>query len=101
MTIIFPCVGGLATLTEIEARATELWASLAFDETAKAALKRDGLALDAMRLTGPCPFRFTLADADEHALLSVPDRSDADDLLDLWRIYFQRRLVPMTGREAA
>ena len=78
-------------LAGIERRTAEIWAGLAFDEDAKAALRRDGLAIDTMRVTGPNPFRFRVH-ADGNISLTAPRRSDAAALLDLWQVYIWRRI---------
>ncbi|WP_157219173.1 hypothetical protein [Flavisphingomonas formosensis] len=91
---------GGSPAAELESAAAALWAGLAFDEAAKAALRRDGLAVEAIRLTGPCPFRLRAVDA-AHIAVSVPGRSDAAALLDLWQVYFQRRVAPPGGQQAA
>lgn len=80
---------GALELGEIVALSTQIWVDLAFDDDARAALKRDGLALDAIRLTGPNPF--TLTDAgDGNIEVSVVDGPDAQALLDLWLVHFAR-----------
>jgi hypothetical protein len=81
-------------------RATPIWASLAFDEEAKAALKRDGLMLEALRLTGPMPFVFTRGEASQ-VRVAAPGRADADGLLDLFRVWMLPRLrTAAAGDEA-
>jgi hypothetical protein len=72
-------------------RATPIWASLAFDDEAKAALKRDGLILEDLRLTGPMPFIFTQGEASQ-IRVTAPGRGDADGLLDLFRVWMLPRL---------
>jgi len=84
----------------VERLTAEYWADLAFDEAAKAALKRDGLALDGLRLTGPNPFAVVETDPDR-VTLSAPGRSDAAALLDLWQVHFLRRIRETAGRKAA
>jgi len=100
MEIMFAYAGGADAAGRLEAEAAILWANLAFDEAAKAALRRDGLAIEGMRLTGPCPFRLRAIDSQQLAV-SAPGRADGAALLDLWQVYFQRRLLPSGGREAA
>ena len=58
----------------------EIWAGLAFDNEARAALKRDGLMLDGLRLTGPMPFTFTSAGTARVRVI-VPDKNDSDRCL--------------------
>ena len=78
-------------LAGIEQRTAEIWAGLAFDEDAKAALRRDGLAIDTIRMTGPNPFRFRKI-ASGKISLTAPRRSDEAGLLDLWQVYIWRRI---------
>ena len=77
--------------TVIEQHTAEIWSGLAFDEDAKAALRRDGLAIDTMRMTGPNPFRFRKI-ASGKISLTAPRRSDAAGLVDLWQVYIWRRI---------
>ncbi|WP_157218493.1 hypothetical protein [Flavisphingomonas formosensis] len=100
MEIVFAYSGGAAAAIELEGQATVLWANLAFDDAAKASLRRDGLAVEGLRLTGPCPFRLRMVDS-EHLAVSAPARGDRAALLDLWQVHFQRRIGPIGGREAA
>lgn len=72
-------------------RATPIWASLAFDDEAKAALKRDGLMLEDLRLTGPMPFVFARSEASQ-IRVTAPGRGDANGLLDLFRVWMVPRL---------
>jgi hypothetical protein len=81
-------------------RATPIWALLAFDDEAKAALKRDGLMLEALRLTGPMPFVFSQGEASQ-IRVTAPGKADADDLLDLFRVWMLPRLrAAAAGDEA-
>jgi len=84
----------------VERLTADVWADLAFDETAKAALKRDGLSLDGLRLTGPNPFLVTESDAGQ-VTISVPGPNDAAALLDLWQVHFLRRIREAAGSKAA
>jgi len=88
---------GTMGLDEIRQRAADMWSDLAFDEAALARLKRDGLTLDGVRLTGPSPF--LLNQEDDHqiavAIASfVTEPDHAAMLLDLWRVHFMKGLRP-------
>jgi hypothetical protein len=89
---------GALALAEIERLNADIWGKLAFDETARAALKRDGLDVDRLRLTGPNPFQFDLAD-DRRVTVSAHGHADADQLLDLWRVHFLRRIRERAGAQ--
>lgn len=82
---------GALEVEEIARLTAEIWADLAFDEAAKAALKRDGLALDGLRLTGPNPFQVGAAD-DARVTISAPERPDAEALIGLWQVHFLKRI---------
>lgn len=74
-----------------------MWSDLAFDQSALAALKRDGLALDGVRLTGPCPYGFATLDGREIELSLAPTITDPHQiglLIDLWQVHFMRGLRP-------
>ncbi len=77
-----------------------LWADIAFDDDAHAALRRDGLDPDALRLTGPNPFSFALSPDNKALVVTAPGAEAGRDeaLLDLFRIYFLRRIL--TGTDA-
>jgi hypothetical protein len=90
---------GSLALAEIERLNADIWVRLAFDESARAALKRDGLDVDRMRLTGPNPFRFGMAD-DRRVIVSAQGHADADQLLDLWRVHFLHRIRERAGTKA-
>lgn len=78
----------------LAARSVELWAELAFDQDAHAILKRDGLDPAALRLTGPHPFAYEAAPGGTIAVTArAADEPSAEALLDLFRIYFLRRLT--------
>lgn len=84
-------------LDEIQRLATDMWSDLAFDEQALARLRRDGLALDGLRLTGPTPFQIASAGSDELVVTIAPSVSDPmhiATLLDLWRLHFMKGLRP-------
>jgi len=87
---------------EIERLNAEIWADLEFDETAKAALKRDGLAVEGLRLTGPNPFLVSAGDGDSApatVMITAGDGPQAQALLDLWRVHFLRRIRERAGRD--
>lgn len=84
-------------LDEIQRITVDTWSDLVFDEAALARLKRDGLALDGVRLTGPSPF--VLTEADDHRIVVaiapfVAEPDPAATLLDLWRVHFMKGLRP-------
>lgn len=87
---------GSLALDDIERLNADIWAELVFDDGVRAALKRDGLGIDRLRLTGPNPFHFGLAD-DTRVVVSANDHADADALLDLWRVHFLRRIRERAG----
>ena len=47
---------GTVGLKEIQRFAADRWSDLAFDDGTRARFKRDGLALDGVRLTGLSPW---------------------------------------------
>jgi hypothetical protein len=77
--------------SEIDRLTAEIWADLAFDDAAKAALRRDGLAVDRLRLGGPNPFTVHAQDTAS-VTIDAGAGPQADDLLDLWRVHFLRRI---------
>ena len=88
----------------ITARSADIWIALSLDDTAHAALRRDGLdpaalrrdGLDpaALRLTGLHPFEFArAADGGLQVIAHANDNETAEALLDLFRVYFLRRLL--------
>lgn len=83
------------SVSDIEHATAALWADLAFDDHARSALKRDGLLLDGLRLTGPSPFVVhEFPDDDERYTVSAnaADASQRDALLALWHVHFLKRL---------
>jgi hypothetical protein len=82
---------GALDLAQIQRLAEGMWSDLAFDESALARLKRDGLALDGVRLTGPIPYQLA-QDADGSIRVSAGDHPHAAILLDLWRLHFVKGL---------
>jgi len=72
----------------------ELWAALFIDEAARGVLRRDGLDLTRLPLSGPHPFVYACADDGALTQVTLADAEgpDAESLLDLFRVYFLRRL---------
>lgn len=84
---------GALTLEDVARIAGDIWSGLAFDEEARAQIKRDGLVLDGVRLTGPNPYAVE-ALAEGVIRVSVEPGPAAEALIDLWRIHFMRSLRP-------
>ncbi|WP_449472605.1 hypothetical protein [Sphingobium chungangianum] len=81
-------------LDMIAARSAGIWIGLALDDTAHAALRRDGLDPAALRLAGLHPVEFARArDGGLQVIAHANDNDTAEVLLDLFRIYFLRRLL--------
>jgi hypothetical protein len=83
--------GDLA-VDDIARLTADMWADLAFDRDALAALKRDGLTLDGINLGGVVPYRFEINDDGHVRVTAIGDH--AETLLDLWRVHFLRGLRP-------
>jgi hypothetical protein len=84
-------------LDEIQRLAADIWSDLAFDEATLAALRRDGLTLDGVRLTGSSPFLLTQEEGHRIAVAIAPFVTEPDHaatLLDLWRVHFMKGLRP-------
>ncbi len=82
---------------DVQRLATDMWSDLAFDEVALERLKRDGLMLDGVRLTGPSPFAIAdLGDGQFRVSIdpAIAHPDHVDTLLDLWRVHFVRGLRP-------
>jgi hypothetical protein len=78
----------------IAARSAGIWISLSIDDDALAAIRRDGLDPTALRLTGLHPFEFEPAPGGGLQVTAhANDNETAEALLDLFRVYFLRRLV--------
>ena len=78
----------------IAARSAGIWIGLALDDAAHAALRRDGLDPTRLRLTGLHPFEFLRgAEGGLHVVAHANDNETAEALLDLFRVYFLRRLL--------
>ncbi|SBV31816.1 protein of unknown function [uncultured Sphingopyxis sp.] len=81
-------------LSDIAARSAGIWIGLSIDDAAHAALRRDGLDPAALRLTGLHPFEYAPApDGGLQVVAHANDNETAEALLDLFRIYFLRRLL--------
>jgi len=78
----------------IAARSAGIWIGLSLDDDALAGLRRDGLDPAALRLTGLHPFEYEPApDGGLHVTAHANDNESAEALLDLFRVYFLRRLL--------
>lgn len=87
-------VGECGDLKTIAARSAGIWIGLSIDDGAHAALRRDGLDPAALRLTGLHPFEFSAApDGGWQVIAHANDNETAEALLDLFRVYFLRRLL--------
>ncbi len=81
-------------LAMIAARSAGIWIGLSLDEAALSSLRRDGLDPAALRLTGLHPFEFQPAsDGGFDVIAHANDNEAAEALLDLFRVYFLRRLL--------
>ena len=79
---------------DLAARSAGIWIGLCIDDAAHAALRRDGLDPAALRLTGLHPFEFAAApDRGLKVVAHANDNEAAEALLDLFRVYFLRRLL--------
>lgn len=85
---------GTRDLDLLAARSAGIWIGLALDDAAHAVLRRDGLDPAALRLTGLHPFEFAAAeDGTVRVTAHASDGETAEALLDLFRVYFLRRLL--------
>lgn len=90
----FAITGHAGDLATIAARSAGIWIGLSIDDDAHAVLRRDGLDPGALRLTGLHPFEFTEApDGGLQVIAHANDNDTAEALLDLFRVYFLRRLL--------
>ena len=81
-------------LEDLAARSAEAWAGLSIDQAAHVALRRDGLDPATLRLTGLHPFEFaSTPDGRLQVVAHANDNEMAEALLDLFRVYFMRRLI--------
>lgn len=84
---------GDAVLADIAARSAGIWIALSLDDKAHATLRRDGLDPAALRLSGLHPFDYAAApDGGVRVTARASDEVGAEALLDLFRVYFLRRL---------
>lgn len=78
----------------IAARSAGIWIGLSLDDDALAGLRRDGLDPAALRLSGLHPFEFEPApDGGLRVTARANDNALAEAQLDLFRVYFLRRLL--------
>jgi len=82
---------GTLGLDEIIRLALDMWSDVGFDEIALARLRRDGLALNGVRLRGPSPYLIDSPDG-QTIRVRVEDGAPSEMLLDLWRMHFSRGL---------
>jgi hypothetical protein len=82
---------GSLDLAQVQRLAEDMWSDLAFDDAALARLKRDGLVLDGVRLTGPIPYQLA-QDENCSIRVSAGDHPHAAILLDLWQLHFVKGL---------
>lgn len=81
-------------LALLAARSAGIWIGLALDDDAHASLRRDGLDPAAFRLSGLHPFEYGSApDGGLEVTAHANDNEAAEALLDLFRVYFLRRLL--------
>ena len=81
-------------LDMIAARSAGIWISLTLDDEALSAIRRDGLDPAALRLSGLHPFEYSpAADGGFEVVAHANDNEAAEALLDLFRVYFLRRLL--------
>lgn len=80
-------------LKDVAARSAGIWIGLSIDEAAHAALRRDGLDPASLRLAGLHPYEFAaIPDGGLRVVAHANDNEGAEALLDLFRVYFLRRL---------
>lgn len=89
-------------LEMLAARSAGLWVALSIDDDALAAIRRDGLDPAALRLGGPHPFEYQRAPGGGLEVIAHANDNDAAEaLLDLFRVYFLRRLLAPAAAAAA
>lgn len=77
----------------LAARSAGIWIGLTLDDAAHQSLRRDGLDPAALRLSGLHPFHFEAGDDGQISVTAhATDDDQAEALLDLFRVYFLRRL---------
>lgn len=85
----------------IAARSAGIWISLSIDDDALAAIRRDGLDPAALRLTVLHPFEYEPGpDGALQVTAHANDNEAAEALLDLFRVYFLRRLLTQRPADA-
>lgn len=90
----FSIAVGNADPDMLAARSAGIWIGLSIDDDALAAIRRDGLDPATLRLTGLHPFEFARGDDGDIAVTAHANDNDAAEaLLDLFRVYFLRRLL--------
>jgi hypothetical protein len=82
---------GTLDLAEVRRLADDMWSDLAFDEPTLARLKRDGLMLDGVRLTGPIPYHLE-REEDGQIRGTTGEHPHSATLLDLWHLHFMKGL---------
>lgn len=82
-----------ADLKSLAARSAGIWIGLSIDYAAHAVLRRDGLDPATLRLTGIHPFEFAARPGGLQVIAHANDNETAEALLDLFRVYFIRRLL--------
>lgn len=81
-------------LAMISARSAGIWIGLSLDDGALASIRRDGLDPAALRVSGLHPFEYEPApDGGLNVIAHANDNEAAEALLDLFRVYFLRRLL--------
>lgn len=81
-------------VADLAVRSARIWIGLSIDDAAHAALRRDGLDPATLRLTGLHPFDFAAAPGGKLQVVAhANDNERAEALLDLFRVYFIRRLL--------
>ncbi len=81
-------------LDMIAARSAGIWIGLTLDDEALASIRRDGLDPTALRLSGLHPFEYEPGpDGALQVVAHANDNEAAEALLDLFRVYFLRRLL--------
>lgn len=86
----------------IAARSAGIWIGLSFDDEALASIRRDGLDPASLRLSGLHPFEYEhAADGSLAVTAHANDNEAAEALLDLFRVYFLRRLIVRRTEDVA
>ena len=78
----------------LAARSAGIWIGLGIDDDARASRRRDGIDPAAHRLGGLHPFDYQPGpDGQLQVTAHANDNEAAEALLDLFRVYFLRRLL--------